>query len=313
MAQAKQQSQADAARQAQALQEANAALVVPLIAAAFPLLVWSDLPGSVPRFREAFAAIVRRYGAASAAMALQRYRAARFAADASGSVPDVPLVSVLDSFIDQAVAESLAPGPVDAPLQRSLLDSSAQQLVLEQGRRQMMSAAALDKEARGWARIPNPGACSFCLMLAARSVSGLLYTSQESASFKAHRKYPNGSGGDCRCTVEPVFGVYEAPANARDAAKAWDEATKLPDGSRLTGADARRAFRQKVEGRDVTVGRDEKSPRKVKGMNGPKDPKTFYSNQLRLYEALSPSNPEQAAWRSKEIARLKKLLAGLGE
>lgn len=315
MAQQAKQSQAESARQAQALQEANAALVVPLIAAAWPLLDWSNLAESLPRFREAFAAIVGKYGQSAAALALQHYRAARFAADVPGMVAPPLVGAPLASFIDQALAESLAVGPDEPALQKSLLDSAAQQLVLVQGRRQMMSTAALDKEARGWARIPNEGACSFCLMLAARSVKGLLYKSQESASFKAHRKYPNGTGGDCRCTVEPVFGHYEAPANVREAADMWDEATTLPDGSKVTGADARNAFRQKVEGRPVTAGRDEDTTdgkRASKGTNGPKDPKVFYANQLRIYQNLTPENPQQAAWRSKEIARLKKLIDGLG-
>src|SRR6185312_13953545 len=165
-----------------------------------------------------------------------------------------------------------------------------------------LTAVALDREARGWARVPNADACSFCLMLALRSANGLLYKSQRSASFLAHTKQPNGSGGDCRCTAEPVFGRYEPTARVREAQKVWDEATKG-----RSGHDARTAFRQAIEGRDVKGAKGSKRHKVIAKGEG-RTPENQRA-QLRILQAMPPAKtPEAAAWREGRVKEIRAYL-----
>lgn len=300
----------------QVSQEAVAALILPLLQAAWDLLDFDRLEETLPRFRDAVQAVVNHYGQAASAMAAQHFKAVRSRAGVPGRV-SIPAVSPIpDGFVDQMVAEAVAVAMEDVETARGDLDAAAEQLVLDQGRKQMMTAAALDDAARGWARIPNAGACSFCLMLALRASNGLLYTSKAAATMNrrsrrnaARPDQPfKGAGAfkahdNCRCTVEPVFGRYEATAQVREAQKTWDEVTKG-----RTGKDARAAFRQAVEGREVTGDKKSKGVKRgpVKGEG--KTPEN-QRHQLRVLEAMPPAKtPEAAAWRANRIAEIRKYL-----
>lgn len=281
----------------QASQEALAALILPLLQSAWDLLDLNRLEETLPRFREAIQAIVNHYGRAAAAVASQHFKAVRHDSGVPGrvSVPAVP--DSPEGFVDQLVVESVAEALDDVERGATALDAGAEQLVLDQGRRQMMSAVALDREAKGWHRIPNADACSFCLMLALN-----VYKSKRSASFLAHHRMPNGSGGDCRCSAEPDFGNYERTARVREAQKLWDSSTRGRSGN-----DARTAFRQAVEGREVTgakKGAHKRGPSKGEG----KTPEN-QAHQLRVLEAMPPAKtPEAAAWRTARIAEIHKYL-----
>ncbi|GAB3080999.1 hypothetical protein GCM10027053_51910 [Intrasporangium mesophilum] len=231
----------------QAEQEALTGHMAPQLAAAWHLLDLSNLNATLPQFREAVQAIVDYYGRASAAAALEYFRNARRAAGVGGRA-DIPAAGpvkpqLIDQLVDEVVAPLRGPHPNEQDSQ-DVLDSAAQQLVWDYGRRQLIGGVAIDDQARGWARVPNADACSFCLMLALRAAGGDLYKSKRSASFPAHRRRANGSGGDCKCSVEPVFGVYEPTARVREAQALWKSSTKG-----LGGNDARNAFRRAVEGR----------------------------------------------------------------
>lgn len=289
----------------QEAQEGLAGLIMPLLARLWALWNPNRPAESVPLFREALGAVVNHYGAAAAGVAQDYYAQARRDAGVPGKPPTVLVPEVPEGFIDQLVAEALAEAEADIAKATAYLDSQAEQLVLQQGRRQLMSAARLDKEARGWTRIPNADACSFCLMLALR---GPVYRSRSTASFKAHTKQPNGSGGDCRCSVEPVFGHWEPSARVREAERVWKDVTKG-----RTGHDARTAFRQAVEGREVTG-----APGKGSGTRN-KRGQTFQTPagktpenqraQLRILEALPPAKtPGAAEWRRNRIAEIRKYL-----
>lgn len=287
-------------------QVALASLAFPLLERAWALFDPANLAASIANFRDAVLAVVDYYGSAAAAAALEHFRAVRRAADVPGRAPAAPAPKVPEGFIDQLVTEAAAAFTTDPQLGRDLLDSGAEQLILDQARRQMMSAAALDREAKGWARVPNAGACSFCLMLASR---GPVYKSKRGASFKAHRKQPNGSGGDCKCGAEPVFGQWEPSARVREAQALWAESTKG-----RSGHDARTAFRQAVEGRNVTgapgkastsgKGKSRQTHAEPSGMT-PENQRA----QLRILEALPPAKtPEAADWRRRRVAEIRKFL-----
>lgn len=283
----------------QASQEALAALAAPLLDRAWALLDLNNLEGTLPMFLDAVQAVVDHFGSAAAAVAIQHYKAVRSDSGVPGRVSVTPAAPTEPGFVDQLVVESVALAEQDAAAGLDNLDAGAEQLVLEQGRRQMMSAVALDDAAKGWHRIPNAGACSFCLMLALN-----VYKSKRSASFLAHRRKPNGSGGDCRCTPEPDFGNYERTARVREAQNLWDEVVTKEG---RTGEDARTAFRQAVEGRNVT-GAKKKPARKALRKGEGKTPENQRA-QLRVLEAMPPAKtPEAAQWRRNRLAEIRKYL-----
>lgn len=299
-----------ASRQAEAQragQEALAAAALPLLSRSWSLVDLQDLQGSLPRFRMAVQAVVEYYGRASAAAAVEWFRQERRAAGVVGRVSLKAVPATPEGFVDSLVADSVAALLVTPETAPDVLDSQAQHLILQQGRNQMLSASAQDAAAKGWARVPNPDACSFCLMLAAR---GAVYGSKRAANFRAHFKQPNGSGGDCRCTVEPLFrNHYEPTAVVRNAQALWADSTKG-----RSGKDARDAFRQAVEGRPVTGSTTKGTPRKGRTPahthNAPQGRTAeTQAAQLKVLEAMPPAKtPEAAAWRVVRIAEIRKFL-----
>jgi len=283
------------ADQHQAGQAALVALIPALLLQAWPLLDLHNLQATLPRFEAAVRAIVARYGQASAAGALDYYKAERVAA----GVPGRPSLKLAPSPADSVIADAVSwattdlYGPVttettDAAMAR--LDESVSQLVLDQGRDTIISAVRQDKYAKGWARVTEPGACSFCVMLALRAGVGLLYYKKSTADFQVH--------DNCRCHAEPVFNAYEPSARMREAQKTWADSTKG-----RYGADARAAFRQAIEGRPI-VG---KSGPLKKVATLPKSTMTRAQAELQLgiLQGLKDS-----PYRTSQMARLTKLLRG---
>ena len=305
-------SQAEEHRTGQA---ALVALIPTLLREAWPLLDLHNLKETLPAFTAAVRAIVARYGSASAAAALDYYKAERITAFAPGRSPSMLAPSPADAAIESAVQWATTDlfGPVTeatsaAALKR--LDEAVTQLVLNQGRDTIIGAVQQDKYARAWARVTLPGACSFCLMLASR---GAVYKDARSAgrgsndlirqngrAFAANNLTPSAFKvhDHCRCHVEPVFGVYEPTAAVRDAQALWATATKG-----RSGADARNAFRQAVEGRKVTGTTGAKKPRALLG----KSSMDRAQAQFLLEQA---QRMKDSPWRTKQIVKLSKLLAG---
>ena len=233
-------------------QAALVSLIPALLREAWPLLDLHDLSGTMPRFTAAVRAIVQRYGQASAAGALAYYQQERRAASVPGRPVSRLAPSPSDSVIEAAVSWATTDlyGPVTPEAETKalqLLDGAVQNLVLDQGRDTIIGAVQQDKQAKGWARVTSPGACSFCIMLALRAGAGFLYRSKQSADFRAHTPNANGSGGLCQCHAEPVFTAYEPSAAMREHQALWKSSTKGRSGN-----DARNAFRQALEGRPVT-------------------------------------------------------------
>lgn len=262
------------AERQQAGQQALATLVPVAVAQAWPLVDVHDLSRTLPGFVQAVQAIVQRFGPMSAVAAIDHYRAQRAAVGVSGAAPVRMPTDPAQAAVDEAVrgAVSVLYGPVDAEVERAALDAvsgEAEKLVLDYGRRATQDAVQRDREAKGWARVPHEGACAFCLMLA---TFGVLYKSARSAGRRsATAKWADAKGyinvfhPNCRCTVEPVFGVYEKTAVTRQAEALWAESTKG-----LYGADALKAFRRAVEGRTDGATRSQK-----------RGPKTVVPSRIR--------------------------------
>jgi hypothetical protein len=121
---------------------------------------------------------------------------------------------------------------------KARLAAASEKLVLDSGRDTIVNNVQRDRKANGWARIPEPGACYFCAMMATR---GAVYRSEKSASFKSH--------DHCRCHVEPVFTAYEPTAQIRGWQQQYTDATRGVYGMK----NQQRAFRRAFEGRTAPV------------------------------------------------------------
>lgn len=210
-----------------------------------------DLKGTTPRLIAAVEAIVKHYGLASAAGALAEYRVQRHAAGVPGRptlhMPPSPTHDDVTGLVEHALSPLYGPvTPETEQKVRDALASEVEQMVLDQSRAAIIAATQADPQAKGWARVTEPDACSFCRLLATR---GAVYRSEASADFRAHTKQPNGSGGTCRCHVEPVFNAYEMTAQARQDRAAYD---RLAEKFGHSGRAIHIAWRQHVEGRPVT-------------------------------------------------------------
>lgn len=233
------------------------AALVSLLAAAIhhifvTLLDPHDLKGSTPKVTIAVRALVVHYGRASSAEAMRFYRNQRRVAGVSGQPPRLPIPKAQpEPDVRAAVERALSPlyGPVDAKTldtAEKVLTSEVEGMVLDQSRTAIIDASQNDQAAKGWARVTEPGACSFCRLLATR---GAVYKTEASADFRAHVMKPNGSGGTCRCHVEPSFTEYEMTAQARQDLADYRELQKIYGTS---GRDLLVAWRQHIEGRPVT-------------------------------------------------------------
>ena len=301
--------QAEAAREEQ---EAIAALAMPLVLQSLDALDGPSLTESVRELLDSFEAVVREYGSAAAGSALEWFRGMRLDAGVKGRVNVPAAPAAPESFLRSAVAVGGAARLVGEP---DVLDVKAERLILDEGRRQMLAAVDADREARGWARVPNPSACSFCLMLAIRSGAGYLYSR---SSFTASNARFRGAGkfkvhDNCRCGLEPVWGRHEPTAAVRHAMATWERATKG-----RSGHDARVAFRQAIEGREVTgaPGRSSssRSPSRRTDYATPqgRTPEN-QAAQLRILEAMPPAKtPEAAKWQADRIREIREFLSARG-
>ncbi|MET8684840.1 hypothetical protein ABZV77_11540 [Streptomyces sp. NPDC004732] len=114
--------------------------------------------------------------------------------------------SVLDSIDDlEATLESIG----------KQIAGEAQRITEDGGREAISEAVDHDRKALAYMRVPNPGACYFCLMLASR---GAVYKSKHSAGDHEVRKFhPN-----CQCAAVPIFTrSYEYPAAVKHAVEFW--------------------------------------------------------------------------------------------
>lgn len=164
---------------------------------AWPLLDVHSIRQTLPQLAVAIRAIVSRFGPAAAAAAASHYLAQRQAAGVPGRVAvrlaPQPTPQAVQAAVEGAVTGLF--GTVTPQSEQAALDAltaEAEKLVLDQGRATTLGAVAADRAAKGWARVPNPGACAFCLMLATR---GAVYKSAAAAGRRdATTKWADAKG-----------------------------------------------------------------------------------------------------------------------
>jgi hypothetical protein len=230
---------------AQQHQQGQAALVALVGAALAQAWVLWNAADPAP-FTAAVTAIVDRYGKASAVAALDHYRRQRLAAGIPGRPPRLTVAPTApDGQIAAAVnwaVEDIRGADVNTQVADFLekmkaaqvkVTGATERLVLDQGRDTIVQAVHADPAATGWARIPEMGACSFCLMLATR---GAVY-GEESKDFKSHNH--------CACHADPSFVPRKQYALTPEVAAARDLYRSTPGGR--SPADKRLNFRHAVE------------------------------------------------------------------
>lgn len=238
----------------QTWQGAQVALTL-AVAAAISALWPDDDPAKVrtPAFRAAVAQQVIAHSQASATLAVQQYQHTRRLAGVTSSyrpvAADAPDLAEIARMVDEALAGVDLADPEALPEVQHNLGMAAGRMATDTGARTVMGNVAADRAARGYARVPEGGACSFCLMLATR---GAVYKHQRSRgrgdSFAASNAEFTGAGtikvhDHCDCHPEPVFGAYEPPARVRAADALYAIASEG-----RSGKSARDAYRAAVEG-----------------------------------------------------------------
>lgn len=212
------------------------------VLAVWPLLSVDELERTWPAFEAALLAIIGIHSAESAVLAAEYYRAFRFAEGITGTATPriAPLTDpqkVVKSLRYVGVANTMsllqAKRPDVSKVTLTNVSGDVSRHVLNRGRDTLVESVSADERALGWARVTDSAPCAFCRMLASR---GPVY-GEAGSRFKAH--------GHCGCTAEPVYRPDQPwPGRAAEFRQQWDETTKG-----LSGADARKAFRQAVEGR----------------------------------------------------------------
>jgi hypothetical protein len=219
----------------------RSAVLAPVLRA-WPAFDPDDIAGSWARIEPLLLALIAAGGNTSAGLAAAYYSEFRAAAAVAGAAAPVlaaapPVGEVVRSlrFVGVVGAQKLVGAGARNVAQTVFTNVSGEvsRQVLNQGRDTLIGSVAADPKALGWARVTDSKPCSFCRMLAGR---GPVYRSK-GGGFKAH--------GHCGCSAEPVFSDDQPwPGRAQEFHDEWHEVV----GDR-SGADARLAYRQHVEGR----------------------------------------------------------------
>lgn len=141
--------------------------------------------------------LIGQYGDIAATVAGDWFEELRDAEGVSGTFR-VPLADPvpLDQVNSRLGYATRAAGPLflgDSATLFAFLSMMANEYALQPGRDTVMQAAHKDDAA--WARVPEPGACKFCLMLASR---GFVYSKDTAGDSKKFH-------GKCRCNAMPVW------------------------------------------------------------------------------------------------------------
>lgn len=167
-------------------------------------------------------ALVSEYGDMAATVAADWYDELRASEGIPGSfraplAPPLPLEQV-NARLGYATRAS---GPLwlgDSVTLTSFVSLMTNEYALQPGRDTIMQAAHKEKVA--YARVPEPGACKFCLMLASR---GFVYSKSTAGDTKKFH-------GKCRCNVMPSWDETRARVEfGFDPDALYDQYAKLRD------------------------------------------------------------------------------------
>lgn len=217
-------------------------------------------PGiTTDEFQFIFNALVDKYGTLAAESALIAIENSRRAADlweelptpaAAGPVPEQQLARTMEWAVGTTDGD-------DAQVLAATLAGPLGRLVQQRARQTVWNAAASSGGRVAYARIPEPGACWFCLMLASR---GAVYSRQTVLTTGAPGPRPtqktftrnrNATGGhtykagkrpeglrfhdNCRCIAIESYSRADLPQVVQDLEDEWRDVTWSPSGMPLPG------------------------------------------------------------------------------
>lgn len=198
----------------------------PPLLAAWAYLNAAQMKQTMPDFTARIAALIHRFAPASATLAAQFYRQQRRAAGITAPFTPRPAspppLEQIGKTVSWAIGDLWTVGTDAQPEPEQQMVATAQKrlagavdkLVLDTGRNTIIANVAADRHAKAWARVPEPGCCYFCALLATR---GAVYN-ERSVDFKTH--------DHCRCQPEPVFTAYEPSAQIRQWQAMYADATR---------------------------------------------------------------------------------------
>lgn len=213
--------------------------------------MWSGLRFDRPdlvraALRSELPPLLRTYGDIGAVLASDTYDELRDQHAPAGApafrstlAPPVPAEQV-DAHIGWATTPiwSADPDP-DAAL--TLLKGGTERLVQAPERDTIEINITTDSLDVGVARVPQPGACWWCTMLASR---GAIYLTEASAEFtKDHKRYHD----NCKCRPWPVFHPDQLPDINRELYDEWDRVT----GPTKTSEEARQVWKRHIGQRNA--------------------------------------------------------------
>ena len=183
------------------------------------------------------------YGADATALAIEQLTFMRQGKELPVWASDVPLLEQVDSAVGFALSN---------PDSRALLLGAMQRLMMNSYRDTIIGSAI--QAGRRFARVAEPGACDFCLMLASR---GAVYLSKAKAQFVGatgfQKHYSDGSDrgyrvkrgrirgsrprdskfhDNCKCHVIEVASDDDLPDSSKWLEAKWGDVTGGVDGSR---------------------------------------------------------------------------------
>lgn len=244
-----------------ALTVALAALIKQLWDSLFPSGV--PTPDLLPTFKARATAVVQQGALAAQAIGQELYDSNRTNQGVAGRVR-LPLVPVpteaqVGALVDKGLS-GLAEVAHDSPILPSDLVANAltnvtgqlDLAVVDAGRDATEKAVASDRGALGFVRVPKPGACAFCMLMATRGGKGIFYKSRETAGEVNGSTLwgPDAKGtanryhAGCHCEVVAVYSrSWEPPQHVKDAIDVYD--SEYVQGHR--GKGRANAFRREYE------------------------------------------------------------------
>lgn len=208
-----------------------------------------------------FHTLVARYGEQAAVSAVDFLILSRSLDDELRWLP-TPSMAEVAAFeqarksLSWAINTSVKEGRLHDQLARKKLEGVLNRLVLQPGRDTVFETTRRD--GTGYARIPEPGACPFCLMLASR---GAVYTKDTVLQAKSLHKYHD----HCRCLGIEVrisgkgdLGFDRLPPVNGQLRQLWDTNVGEKSGTYKDSASAQARWRSMVlHMRRVKTGSDE--------------------------------------------------------